>query len=86
MSRGCGVRPASPPCAAGRESRRTCTPERGVLSGVPVAHGYQGDRRCFWEAGEKGPDGAGLVVDPGPRDGPAAVIANGEERIVLAQP
>jgi len=53
---------------------------------VPVAHGFKSDRRCFWEPRQKGPDGAGLVVDPGPLDGLAPVVKDGEGRIVLAQP
>jgi len=53
---------------------------------VPVAHRFQGDGGSFREAGEIGPDGAWFMIDPGPVDGPAAMIENGEERIVLAQP
>jgi hypothetical protein len=53
---------------------------------VPVPHGFQGDRRAWREAGGERPDGAGFVVDPGLLDGPASVIENGEERVVLAQP
>jgi len=50
---------------------------------VPVAIGFEGDRRCFWEPREKGPVGGGLVFDPGLLDGPASMIENGEERRVL---
>jgi hypothetical protein len=53
---------------------------------VPVPHGFQGDRRAWREAGDESPDGTGFVVDPGLLDGPASVIENSEERIVLAQP
>ena len=51
---------------------------------VPVAHGFQGDRRAWREAGDESPDSAGFVVDPGLLDGPASVIENGEEGVVLA--
>ena len=57
----------------------------GVLPGVPVAHGFQGHRRSFREPREKGPDGPGLVVDPGLLHGPALVIEDGKERIVLVR-
>ena len=52
---------------------------------VPVAHRFQGNGSCFWEAGQIGPDGAWFMVDPGPLDGPASMIENGEERVVLVR-
>jgi len=45
----------------------------------------EGDGRAWREAGDESPDGAGFVVNPGLLDGPASVIENGEERIVLVR-
>ncbi len=53
---------------------------------MAITHGFPGDRRAWREAGDESPDGTGFVVDPGLLDGPASVIENSEERIVLAQP
>jgi hypothetical protein len=53
---------------------------------VPIADGLQGDRGSLWEPRQEGPDGAWLVIDPGPLHRLTVVIEDGEERTVLAQP
>ena len=55
----------------------------GVLPGVPVADGLQGDRGAGREAREVGPDGAWVVCAPLLFNKAAPSVQNGEERVVL---
>jgi len=53
---------------------------------IPIADRLQSDRGSRWETGEEIPDGAPLVIHPGPLDGSPLTVKHGEERVVLACP